>query len=715
LRAQATIVNRRTAAVAFVFGLALAATGAWRWRSRAEAPLARGAGSSVLLVTIDTLRADALGAYGNATVQTPWIDRLAREGVRFTQAHAQSVVTLPSHANILSGLYPMQHRIRDNAGFRFPKDKDTLATLLHGRGYDTAAFVSAFPLDARFGLARGFDVYDDRFSNVDTHTAFVMEERRGPETVALAAAWLAAHRDRPFFLWVHLYEPHFPYDPPPEIASRFASNRYLGEVSAADAALAPLLSPLLEAGASARTLVVLTADHGESLGEHGEMTHGIFAYESTLHVPLVLWSPSLVSPATVDEPVRHVDLVPTILDALALPPPREGAGRSILPLAEGRRMAAAPSYFESLSSAKNRRWAPLYGLIDSSLKLVDLPLPELYDLAADPHEAQNLAASRAQSLDGMRQQLHALQAGDPGWHTSGTESADVRERLKSLGYVTGAPSTGPRTYTDADDPKRLIGLDAQLQEAINRYKAGDLPGAIALCEDVVRRRPDMTLALSQAAFLYREQGRLEDAAHALERALAIDPEDAAAAALLGAYLNEGGQPQRAVAVLQPYTAVEEPDVDVVIAQGVAYAQLGRPGDALRSFERARQLDPGNPMPLVNVATVQLGARRYDEARQSLQEALLLNPRLARTHNALGVVEAETGHTAEAIVRWKRAVELEPQDFDTVYNLGRLLRESGRVEEARPYLERFAREAPASPYARDIAAVRAWLAGPVPRG
>ena len=269
---------------------------------RSRGVVRREAGLDVLLITIDTLRADALGGYGNTKVETPWIDRLAAQGVRFEQAHAQSVVTLPSHANILSGLYPLDHGIRDNAGFRFPAGKDTLATPLKARGYRTGAFVSAFPLDSRFGLDRGFDVYDDRFTNVDTHTAFVIEERRGSETVSVARQWIAAQGEGPFFCWVHLYDPHFPYDPPQPFDSRFAGDLYHGEVSAADAALGPLPEPLLRDGRTGHTLVVLTSDHGESLGEHGERTHGIFVYEATLHVPLILFAPRLFGPRVVPEP-----------------------------------------------------------------------------------------------------------------------------------------------------------------------------------------------------------------------------------------------------------------------------------------------------------------------------------------------------------------------------------------------------------------------------
>jgi arylsulfatase A-like enzyme len=362
----------------------------------------REPGLNVLLVTIDTLRADALGAYGHPQAATPWIDRLAEAGVRFEHAYAHNVVTLPSHANILSGRYPLEHGLRDNSGFRFPRELETLATLLEARGYRTGAFISAFPLDSQFGLARGFEVYEDSFVNVDTKPDFLVQERRGEETVALARRWLEAPAEGPFFCWVHVFEPHFPYEPPPDIAARFPAQPYLGEVAASDAALGPLLEQVIEAGPQGRTLVVLTSDHGEALGEHGERTHGLFAYEGTIRIPLILFAPRLLRPGVVVEPVRHVDLLPTILDALGASVPEGLPGRSLLPLAAGAPGPTSPIYFESLSANLNRGWAPLHGVLRDRLKLIDLPIPELYDLASDPGESRNLASSRPETVEAMR-------------------------------------------------------------------------------------------------------------------------------------------------------------------------------------------------------------------------------------------------------------------------------------------------------------------------
>jgi arylsulfatase A-like enzyme/Flp pilus assembly protein TadD len=623
-------------------------------------------------------------------------------------------MTLPSHANILSGRYPLDHGVRDNSGFRFPKEKETLATILKARGYRTGAFVSAFPLDSRFGLGRGFDVYDDHLGDSETSPAFHMEERRGPLTVAAAVRWLGAG-EGPSFCWVHLYEPHAPYEPPEPWASRFREDLYQGEVAAADAALQPLLEPILKAGAKGRTLVVLTADHGESLGEHGEKTHGTFAYEPTLRVPLILYAPGLLSPRVAGEAVRHVDILPTILDALGLPPPPGLPGRSRLEAEAGRAPASESCYFEALSAAATRGWAPLQGVIRDGMKYIELPIPELYDLGHDPREEHNLAGSQAETRERMHALLAEMRAGDRGAEPT-EESAEVRERLRSLGYTAGSGPEKGRRYTEEDDPKRLIALSTALDEVIQLYHAGQLARARSLCEDIVRRRP-MPYALLQLAFLEREGGDLKGAVEAAGRALDLSPRSVDAAALLGAYLNESGHPRETVERLSPYAAVSQPDVDVLFALGAALAQVGRRGEALSTFERARTVDPSSAMALVNIGTVHLLEHDYPGARQAFESALTLEPRLSRAYNSLGVVEVQTGHPEQAIASWKKAVELNPEEYDTLFNLGDLLVREGRGSEGRSYFEAFVKRAPPALYARDLARVRGWLesgSGPGPR-
>ncbi|HEY0788525.1 MAG TPA: sulfatase, partial [Thermoanaerobaculia bacterium] len=272
---------------------------------------------AIILVTIDTLRWDAVGFAGNREVQTPFLDRIAREGTVFPNAHAHNVVTLPSHANILTGLYPYQHGVRDNSGFTLDASRGTIGSMLKAAGWTTGAFVGAFPLDRRYGLAHGFDVYDDKYREGSAPLDFAVAERNADEVLQAAVAWWKANEGKKRFLWVHLYDPHAPYAPPAPFRDVYAKNRYLGEVAWTDHAMGRWLAPLLE-GDDAPALVV-TSDHGEALGDHGEQTHGLFAYEATLKVPLVVRSPGRVPPATDDRYVRHIDIAPTVLDLAGVP------------------------------------------------------------------------------------------------------------------------------------------------------------------------------------------------------------------------------------------------------------------------------------------------------------------------------------------------------------------------------------------------------------
>ena len=676
-----------------------------RFRPGAPAP-APGPRLNVLLVTIDTLRADAVGAYGQPGGTTPWIDRLASGGVRFSNARAHNVVTLPSHANILSGRLPTEHGVHDNAGFRFPASLETLATILKAQGYRTGAFVSAFPLESRFGLARGFDEYDDRFADA-ARPAFLVQERSGHETVASARRWIDSRPDAPWFCWVHLYEPHYPYAPPADLATRF-KDPYHGDVSAADAALQPLLAPIISAGRSARTLVVLTSDHGESLGEHGEATHGVFAYEAALKIPLIVHQPALVRPAVIGRPARHIDLLPTILDVVGLESPSGLPGESLVPAMTGARETAdAPTYFEALSASLTRRWAPLDGIVIGSMKYIELPIPELYDLKADPNEANNLATSEPARVKQLRLRLEQLRG--PRVNVAAEiESAETRERLRSLGYIAGGSLRGRAPFTEADDPKRLIGFDARLQEIVGQYLAGDLQGALARCRALLRERPDMPLTLFYLAHLERENGNLAGAIDALRRALALVPDNVETVTMLGANLTQAGRATEAIDLLDPLARRENADVEVLTTRAIALATLRRFDEALASLSRARSEDPSNGRLLLETGTIQLMAGQRERAREAWNSALALNPNLARAHTSLGVLSLEERRPGDAVEHWRAATSIDPREHRTVLGIGLSLAKAGRTAEARATLEFFVLHAPPSTFANEIERARSIL-------
>ena len=663
---------------------------------------------NLLLITVDTLRADALGAYGRSSAVTPWLDRLAAGGARFDRARAHSVLTLPSHANIMTGRLPPDHGVRDNAGFRLATAEETLATRLKARGFRTGAFVSAFPLDSRFGLARGFDVYDDAFIDAAPRPAFLEQERSGAATVDAAKRWLATQKPG-WFCWVHLYEPHFPYAPPAPFADRFKGSPYHGEVAATDAALGPLLQPMLDAGPAADTVIIVTADHGESLGEHGEATHGIFAYESTLRVPLIVFYPPLIQSGSNAAAVGHVDLLPTILELFGMPSPPGLRGRSLLDAARGKPAADETIYFEALSGSLNRGWAPLSGVVSDGLKYIDLPIPELYDVNADPGEARNLAALRREKVEKDVEQRRALLRSFAGGAIDRRdETADVKERLRALGYTAPGGSASRARYTEADDPKRLIGVDSELQEIVGLSLSGDTHSALRRCRSLVLAHPNMRVALLQLAHLEREAGNMPEAVDTLRRTLKIDPGDVEAASLLGAYLTAANQPTEAIAVLLPYASRPDADVQVLVSLSLAQSRAGRADEARVALERALAGDPSNVRLLVTLGTVELMARRRAAARAAFESALAKHPDTARAHSSLAAMAAEEGRRDEALAHWRRATALDPGEFEKLLAVGISLARSGRAPEATAYLQLFADTAPPSRYAADISKAREWL-------
>ncbi len=696
------MTRRRTWLV--LLGIALTAAALAPWRSRPQRDtVARTADQNVLLVTIDTLRADSLSCYGGRAA-TPNIDGLARAGTRYDFAHAHAVVTLPSHASILTGLYPFQHGIRDNAGFRLDRSIPTLAARLKDRGFETGAFVAAFPLHSQFGLSAGFDVYDQRFGEAAAASDFRVPERDATAVVNAARAWLDARSGR-WFAWLHVFEPHAPYRPVEPFAGRYSADPYAGEVAAVDAALGPLFDWLRER-AGRRTLVILTGDHGEALGDHGEQTHGLFAYESTLRVPLVIAQIGGLDPRRApddvsDRAARHVDLVPTVLDALQLPPVGGLPGRSLLQAAEPN----LPSYFEALSASLNRGWAPLTGVLVDRNKFIDLPLPELYDLAADSTEQHNLAGGNEQLARALQSRLRQFDSRSA--ETRQEEDPETLARLRSLGYVTGTVSTRHR-HTADDDPKRLVEVDRAIHDAISLYEEGRPDEAAAIYRRLIASRPRMTLAYKHLAFVEWETGRRDEAIATLRRAITAGAADTETSAKLGAYLSDLGRSVEALPLLERAAADNPGNVDTLNLLAIGSARAGRPAQAAAIFRRIVAIDPQNVIAWQNIGAVELQAGRLSTAREALQRAVAADPEWAPAYTGLGAVALRMGDRSGALEYWKRAIALDPENCDALFNLGTELVNAGRVDEARPHLERFVAIAPPADYAADIRRIATLL-------
>ena len=670
--------------------------------SHPPAPEAAGFGTipveDVLLVTVDTLRADALGFSPNERAETPALDRLAAAGWVYSNAHAHSVMTLPSHANLLTGLNPYQHGVRDNTGFRLPVSMPTAAELFSAAGFATGAFVAAFPLDARFGLDRGFEVYDDDYPRDTGRVAVGANQRAGGEVVERALAWWRLHSGERRFAWVHLYDPHAPYAPPEPFASRFAGDPYAGEVAATDAFLRPLLDLVTDREAPP-ALVVFTSDHGEALGDHGEKTHGLFAYEATLRVPLVLWAPG-VEPARPSRGARHIDLLPTMLRSAGVAVPAGLAGSSLL---EPEPLGAV-TYFEAMTAHLERGWAPLRGVISAGYKMISLPLPELYDLAADPGETTNRVASDRRRA---RELAELLPAGSASLAASGAVTAEERAALESLGYLSGrAPSKA--SYGAADDPKNLVALDRKIHEVVDRFHTGRLREAARLAEEAIRERPDLGPAYYYLAQSLLEEGRAAEALEVMQRARELEAASGVLLRQLSLLLAEAGRYREALEILERYRSSEDPEG--LSALGQVLTQAGRHAEARTVLGRAVGLDDDDPRPHEALALASLNVGDWAQARQDADRALALNDALPLSWNYLGTALYNLGERRQALAALRQAVTHDPENFDSLYNLAVVAMEVGDQAVARQALGRFVAEAPPARYQPDIRQARLWLQG-----
>ncbi len=646
-----------------------------------------------LLITIDTLRPDRLSCYNPKNVETPNIDKMAQTGILFKRAFAHTPTTLPSHTNIFLGTTPLYHGVHDNANFVVNEEFLSLAEHLKRHGYSTGAFVGAFPLDSRFGLTQGFDVYDDNYGS-KSNQEFSYVERRAGVVVDRALNWIKEQQN-PWFLWIHCFDPHQRYDPPEPFKSQYPGRSYEGEVAYVDFELGKLFDYLEEENRMDDTFIIFTADHGEALGEHGEKTHGYFAYNATLWVPLIVCVPG-IKRGEAHQTVCHTDIFPTVCDILGLEKPSSLQGLSLLPLMEEKKLDKRMIYFESLYPYYTRGWAPLRGFILEEEKYIDSPIPELYNLEEDFDEHENLAQTK--NIGEYSKRLSRLiedQTYDDKKKTTKRVDREALEKLKSLGYVSGTQSPSKESFTEKDDLKTLLPYQNKLMEAIRAYDSSRFEESISILKNIIKERKDISQAYSHLATVFKEQGRLEEAIDILQQGLENNPESYKIIEIYGIMLTEVGQYDKAVEILQEGLKYIDYDPEIWNYLGVAYWKKGDFPNAHDAFQKVLSLDENYPVVLNNLGSLYLSqslkTKNADDLRQAIQnyrKAIELDPEYAEAYNGLGSAYGNAGELAAAIRCWERAVELKPDYSFPLYNLGLSYLTKGNKSKALGYFDRY---------------------------
>ncbi len=640
----------------------------------------------LLLITLDTTRADHLSFLGDAGPPTPRIDGIAAGGAAFAAAFAPAPLTLPSHATMMTGLLPTEHGVRDNGGFALGEASPTLAALLADRGWRTGAFVGAAVLDHATGLDRGFSVYDDAVGESGADGPFQYGRRRGDAVVAAALDWLDGAGPEPVFLWVHLFDAHAPYAAPEPERGRFA-DPYDAEVAFLDRVVGDLLDGWAARRDPERTVVAVAADHGESLGEHGEATHGILVYDATLRVPLAVRAPGAPPGLRVEAPVSLRDLAPTLLDLLGVPAPEGMSGRSLAPLVRGGATAEPePIYFECLAGELHHGWAPLRGVRDGRWKLIEGAATELYDVAADPAEIRDLAARRPAEVAGLQRILDERFPDAP--HAPGRAlDAATRARLEALGYLGGeaTPAGGP-----PPDPRDRIALLARMDAADARFAAGDADGAVALYRAVLAEDPADLEAVVRLADLLHYAGRYAEAAEAFARAEALDPTDPSHPTNRALALEALGRDAEAAEAL---ARARRLDPGYRPAREKAWARLaaeGRLDVVAREAREALAADPADGAALAALVHAEHAGEGPAAVARAAEKALERLPGDPDLLQLRGDAEAMAGRLDRAEAAWRAVLARRPGDPRASLQLGRLLLARGDVAEARGLLETGAR-------------------------
>lgn len=669
----------------------------------------------VVLVTIDTLRADRVGAYGSLRGASPAIDALGASGVVALDAVVQVPLTRPSHASLMTGLLPFQHGIRDNASPPLPSSIPTLASSLRSAGYATAAFIGAFPVSRGSGLENGFDTYDDPFVAETDATAAAVDrnERPAREVIDAALAWLAKPDTRPRFVWIHLFEPHYPYEPLPPFDAKFKGSPYDGEVATADRELKRLLDRHPPGPAR---LVVVTSDHGEGLGEHGEDEHHLFVYDSTLRVPLILAGADLPRGLKVRGQFRSIDLMPTILDLAGAAVPKVTGASRASNLRGGGVIPDNESYAESLYGSIHFGYAPVRALRGEGFKYIDTPRPELYRVASDPAEATDLSAARAPLAAAMQKrlrQMHGEGATRPSLPVP--VSAAAQERLAALGYVAGGPASTPSSGASGPDPKDRVAhyrrYSRAINEALKARRALDPAGVVRALLPVAKEFGGQASVANFLGEALLETRRFAEAVPHLERARDAAPGSWRRWGRLAEALSGAGRVEEALVALARGLAVAPRQADLIRLRVALLTRSGRSADAAKALEAASAADPDNAVLLAELASLRRNSGDLAAAESLSLKAVALGPGNSDVWLSRGLVLGATGRAEQAAEAFGRAASLDPTNVDAWFYAAAAAVQRGDGTRALESLARVRRLDPRRPGLAEVeAAARRAAAG-----
>lgn len=618
---------------------------------------------NLLLITLDTTRADHLGCYGFAEATTPALDVLARSGVKFTRAYCNAPLTLPSHATMMTGLYPAEHGLRVNGEKSLAENVTTLAQIFASHGYRTAAFIAAFVLESRFGLDRGFQTYED-YDAPEADEIFddtsMYRYRSGNKVADSAVSWIRKNRRRPFFCWVHFFDPHRPYYPHPAFDGRYRDSPYDSEVAFMDTQVGRLIEGLKKNKLLERTVIVVAGDHGEGLGEHGEIEHGLLLYNSSMRVPLIVSCPGRIPrEAEVEELISIVDLFPTILELFGWMPQEHTSGRSFAAALSGEPIRPRPVYAETEFPLTEYGWSPLQGVIAEEWKYIRAPREELYNLREDPRELKNMAVERPEVTARLKTHLASLESEMVKYETSDVKMDKLsREILASLGYVGGGGSLTKDTRS-LRDPKDVIELRSLFIEATGDIERGNIVKAEASLRKLIKESPETYAFRSKLAKMFYDRGMYEKAAEKFKEIAEMAPDKYGSHYNLGKALIKVGSYDEAIQALRRALEIYPDETSAHNNLGIALLKSGRFNEATDAFRTSLSIKPDQGDALNNLGNVLLALGRYDEAAGEFRSALKLTPDFFEARYNLGLALFRGGRYREAAREFRQAIRLRP--------------------------------------------------------